>query len=243
MHKFRYFWNRTGAILLFGVCVATLYFYQLGILLLPLYLKHHDGIHGKAALHAAMHAYDPLLAGITIILAVVQITLLYSLYRHQLRKRNPLRIGRKPFHLEELFFLVAMYGLVLLANYAVARFGTPQNQSDVLAEMKILPWTLFFMAGVLAPFIEELIFRGVFMNLFWQKDNRLNNVAAVVCSGLLFGAMHEPHLSVFLLLYSSLGMVLAYTYRRQRDLRYNIGLHMFINFLPAVAGLLRAFLG
>lgn len=241
MTKFKYLWNRAGAVLLFAFCVATLYFYQLGIVLLPLYLRH-QGIRSEAALHVIMHRADPLLAALTILLAVVQISLLRALYRHQLRKRNPLRIRRKPLRLEELFFLMAMYGLVLLVDYATARFGTPQNQTNVADAMQVMPWTLFFMAGVLAPFIEELIFRGVFMNLFWQKDNRLNNVAAVVCSGLIFGFMHEPHLSVFLLLYSSLGMVLAFVYRRERDLRYSIGLHMFINFLPAVAGLLRALL-
>ena len=240
---FKHLKNRIGAIFIFAVALGTIYFYQSGIVLLPRLLKMQaGGILPRAALEAQMRHYDLWLAGVTIILAAIQIGLLYWLYRSQLKRRNPLQFGRRKFRLESIFFIVLMYGLVLAANMAVMRFGTPHNQQEVVNEMSILPITLFFLAAILGPIIEELIFRGVFMNLFWQKDNSLNFWGAVITSGLIFGFLHEPHLTPFLLLYSSLGAILAITYRYHRDLRYSIGLHMLINFFPALAGLIRAFM-
>ncbi|WDF82676.1 CPBP family intramembrane metalloprotease [Lacticaseibacillus pabuli] len=240
---FKYLKNRIGAIFIFALAAGSIYFYQLGIVFLPQLLKMQaGGTLPRAALEAQMRHYDVWLAGITLILAAIQISCLYWLYRTQLKRRNPLHIGRRKFRLESVFFIVLMYGLVLAANAAVLRFGTPHNQQEVVSEMTILPVTLFFLAAICGPIIEELIFRGVFMNLFWQKDNTLNFWGAVITSGLVFGLLHEPHLTPFLLLYSSLGAILAITYRYHRDLRYSIGLHMLINFFPAVAGLVRAFM-
>jgi membrane protease YdiL (CAAX protease family) len=239
MRKHHYFWNRLGALCVFAVSVGTLYFYQLPMLAMSLWVRK-EYPHSHALRVAALGKLDGTIASVTVVFALVQIGLLYWLYRHQLKKRNPLHIQRRKFRLESLFFMFLMYGLVLVANMAVASFGTPNNQEAVMSEMKILPLTLFFLAGVLAPFIEELIFRGIFMNLFWQKDNQVNNIAAVLTSGLLFGLMHEPHFSIFLLLYSSLGWILAYTYRYHRDLRYSIGLHTVINFPSALIALLQA---
>ncbi|WP_164848106.1 CPBP family intramembrane glutamic endopeptidase [Lacticaseibacillus hulanensis] len=239
MRRKHYIWNRVGALAVFGLSVLTLYFYQLPMLVISLVVRRKFP-HSHAARLAELGRLDPWIALATLVFALVQIGLLYWLYRHQLKKRNPLHIQRKKFRLESLFFLFLMYALVLAANVAVQQFGTPANQEGVMAEMKILPLTLFLLAGVLAPFIEELIFRGIFMNVFWQKDNQVNSICAILISGLVFGLMHEPHLSVFLLLYSSLGWILAYTYRYHRDLRYSIGLHMMINFPSALVALLQA---
>lgn len=240
MSKPKWLLNRLGAMLLFALCAGGVYFYQLGILFAPKWLQRGQATPmTKSALEAAMHAFDPQLALITAGLAIVQIGVLYALYRWQLRRRNPLNIHRRPFRLESLFFLIAMYALVLGVNLIFAGQGTPENQQAVLHEMSILPVTLFIMAGIAGPIIEEFTFRGVFMNLFWMRDTPFSNIAAVVSSGVIFGLLHEPHLSPFLLLYSSLGIILAFTYRYHRDLRYSLILHIGINFLPALAGLFR----
>ncbi len=239
MSRKRYFWNRGRALIVFVVCVATLYFYQLPMLIASIVAKRQYPTSHVRVL-AMLKREDLLIAAATVLFALIQIGLLYWLYRHQLKQKNPLQIQRRPFRLESLFFMILMYALVLAVNVLVSGFGTATNQEEVLSAMKMLPVTLFLLAGVLAPFIEELIFRGVFMNLFWAKDNPLNQTLGILTSGLVFGLMHEPHLSVFLLLYSSLGWILAYTYRYHRDLRYSIGLHMVINFPSALFAMLQA---
>ncbi|KRO16245.1 CPBP family intramembrane glutamic endopeptidase [Lacticaseibacillus saniviri] len=171
--------------------------------------------------------------------AIAVILLLRFVYRRQLKQHNPLNIHRQPMTSTRFFFMFFMYILVLAVNVLVSRFGTPGNQQSLNQISSIWPYTLAIMAAVFAPFIEEFVFRGLFMNLFWNKDNSLNNVLAVVTSGLAFGWLHEPRISVFLLVYASMGMALAAAYRYNRDLRYSIGLHMTINLIPAIAMLLR----
>jgi membrane protease YdiL (CAAX protease family) len=239
VRKHNWFLSHLWSLLVFAIACGTLYFYQLGMIIVPLVLKHqHPGI-SKTALHALLHNYDPLIAGITVALAAIQIAALLWLYRRQLRKANPLGIRKRPLRLESVFFIFTMYAIVLAMNVLTQRFGTPQNQTEVIDSMKIMPWTLFLLAGFLGPVIEELIFRGIFMNLFWKKDTPANGMLAIVCSSLVFGLMHEPHLSVFLVLYTSLGMVLAFTYRYHRDLRYSLALHMLINLPSALAILIQ----
>lgn len=239
LNRKQYLLKRLLAVLIFVLGVVTMYFYQLPMLIASIWVRR-EFPHSHAHRIAELGRLDPYVALVTVLFAVIQIALLAWVYRAQLKRLNPLGIKRRRFRLESLFFIILMYGIVLAANIFAAQFGTPANQQSVLAEMHILPVTLFFLAGLLAPFIEELIFRGLFMNLFWQKDTRLNNVLAVVSSGLVFGLMHEPHLSVFLLLYTSLGIVLGWTYRYHRDLRYSIGLHMLINLPSALLLLLQA---
>lgn len=234
--------HRLWSLLIFAITCGTLYFYQLGILIVPLIVKHQHPTFSKTALRQIVRGYDPLIAGITVALALIQIAALLWLYRRQLRKDNPLDIRRRPLRLEAVFFIMTMYALVLAMNAMTLRFGTPQNQEAVLSSMKIMPWTLFLMAGFLGPVIEELIFRGIFMNLFWKKDTPLNGILAIATSGIVFGLLHEPHLSVFLVLYASLGMVLAFTYRYNRDLRYSLALHMIINLPAATVALVQALL-
>lgn len=237
MHKHNWFLSHLWSLIVFALSCGTLYFYQLGIIIVPLVLKHqHPGI-SKTALRAAVRGYDPLIAGITVALALIQIGLLLWLYRRQLRKDNPLGIRKRPFRLESLFFIFTMYAIVLATNVLTQKFGTPQNQETVIRSMRIMPLTLFLMAGILGPIIEELVFRGIFMNLFWKRDTTQNGMWAIICSSLIFGLMHEPHLSVFLVLYTSLGMVLAFTYRYHRDLRYSLAVHMLINLPSALLAL------
>lgn len=53
-------------------------------------------------------------------------------------------------------------------------------------------WLIFFAAVFVAPFVEELVFRGYIYTLLERLWGR---AAAVLASGILFGAIHIPQLS------------------------------------------------
>ncbi|WP_125702191.1 CPBP family intramembrane glutamic endopeptidase [Lacticaseibacillus daqingensis] len=213
--------------LAFAAIASCVYLYQVPMLVL-IRLYHLTPATGAQA--------DGLLAGSTLAAGLLTAAALLWLYRRRLRRANPLGIQRTKLRAEGVFLVVTMYALVLALNVALARFGTPTNQKEILTLQSAWPWTVFVMAGLLAPVIEETVFRGLFMTLFWTKDTPVNFWASVLTSGLCFGLLHEPHLSVYLLTYAGMGFLLAYTYRRQRDLRYSWALHMMINFLPALVG-------
>ena len=83
--------------------------------------------------------------------------------------------------------------------------------------------------GFLAPVIEELTFRKAFRDVF------KNDLAFVLTSGLIFGALHVV-LSfnslwdlLYIIPYSSLGIAFAYTYSKTKNIYTTIFMHIFHN--------------
>ena len=92
--------------------------------------------------------------------------------------------------------------------------------------------TLFFvLATVTSPMIEEFIFRGYLMNVFF-KESKFH--LDVLLSGFLFAAFHLIHQyrdPVTFSLYFCSGLFLAAVYKKHKDIRLPIFLHAFSNFL------------
>ena len=92
----------------------------------------------------------------------------------------------------------------------------------------LLPKVLFMV--ILAPVIEEYIFRKQLIDRMHIYGEKL----AVVTSALMFGLFHGK-LSQFFYAFA-LGLVFGYVYLKTGKLRYSIGLHMLINLLGSVVG-------
>ena len=58
------------------------------------------------------------------------------------------------------------------------------NEKIIQKMIKALPWVMLFDAGILAPFIEEIVFRKTL------KDIISNKWIFALCSFLLFGGAH-----------------------------------------------------
>lgn len=86
---------------------------------------------------------------------------------------------------------------------------------------------LVFMA-ILAPIIEELVFRKVICDRLLP----LGEGYAIVLSGAIFGLVHG---NLFQFFYAFLtGMLFSYVYVKTGRLRYTVIYHMIINFLGGV---------
>ena len=83
---------------------------------------------------------------------------------------------------------------------------------------------------ILAPVIEEYIFRKQLIDRMHMYGEKL----AVVTSALMFGLFHG-NLAQFFYAFA-LGLVFAYVYLKTGRLRYSIGLHMIINCMGSVIG-------
>lgn len=92
--------------------------------------------------------------------------------------------------------------------------------------------TLFFvLATVTSPMIEEFIFRGYLMNVFF-KESKFH--LDVLLSGFLFAVFHLIHQyrdPITFSLYFCSGLFLAAVYKEHKDIRLPIFLHGFSNFL------------
>lgn len=87
------------------------------------------------------------------------------------------------------------------------------------------PWLTLVFSVILAPVMEELIFRKVLID----RTIVYGDKAVVVLSGLIFGIFHGNFHQFFYAF--GLGCVFAYIYIRTGKLKYTISLHMAVNML------------
>lgn len=86
-------------------------------------------------------------------------------------------------------------------------------------------WT-FVQAAVLAPIVEEFLFRGVLFGVLWQRTGNLWLSAFV--SGYLFAVIHPQFLGGIIAL-TLFGMIMALTYAYTRSLLPCILMHGYNN--------------
>lgn len=93
-----------------------------------------------------------------------------------------------------------------------------------------LPFTIYFLlvVGLVAPIIEELIFRGLASQLLFNGSQKW---LVGLTSSLLFAIPHSTNI-IEGMMYFVLGVVFYLAYIRRGNIKDSIGLHM-LNNLPA----------
>lgn len=133
-----------------------------------------------------------------------------------------------------ILFLIAVALMIagnLAGNWIMRILGALSGRdfSNMLEQAFDTPlWFSILFTVILAPVLEELIFRKVLVDRLRPFGEEM----AMVLSGLLFGAFHGNFYQFFYA--SAIGMLLAYVYMRSGKLRCNIGLHMLINFIGGI---------
>ena len=90
----------------------------------------------------------------------------------------------------------------------------------------------FISTIIIAPLGEEFFFRY----LPYKKLSRFGDKIYILTTALFFGLFH---MNIFQILYAFLlGTILAYMYANTHNMVYNISLHMIINFIGGVLGLI-----
>lgn len=120
--------------------------------------------------------------------------------------------------------------LMWIVSAVVTRFmptgssANVDNISQSLAQVK-LPTVLY--AGLFAPIIEELTYRGIFTSCVGDK---LKTYQLIILSGFVFGILHGFPLAYFLSKFL-FGMVACYLYRRDQSLASDMSFHLLNNSL------------
>ena len=135
--------------------------------------------------------------------------------------------------------LVAFYGLNEL-SYRVLQLlwdgHTNLNDVSISAQVADAPRSTFLIVVFLAPFVEEVLFRGYVFGMIREK----HRAAAYIVSCALFAFLHvwqfavvEQNLSYFLTMLQYLvpGIVFAWCYERSGTLWGAILPHAFVNAL------------
>lgn len=150
-----------------------------------------------------------------------QLTLNWRITKRQLGLITGSAVG-----LVIMLSVVGVFLTVLVGHATVSQNQASINQT--LATGTLTRIAMFFLAVVIAPLIEETMFRGIVMNT-WFKDNRY--YADVLLSAILFGVFHTTADLTFATVtpYVVMGVVFALIYRKTGNLAVNIYTHMLYN--------------
>ncbi len=138
--------------------------------------------------------------------------------------------------------LVGFIAYIFLSN--LVSFGlrffleslTNPNSAAVNASTKLNPNKMLVIGVLLAPVVEETLFRGVVFGSLRRK----NAILGYAVSTLLFAVYHlwsylvydfHPSLLLYLLQYLPAGLVLGWTYDYSKTLWAPVFLHMMINYV------------
>lgn len=114
--------------------------------------------------------------------------------------------------------------LALLSNGGIAN-----NEEAVRSMFKLNPIYIYLSAVLFAPVVEELVFRQALRNIFGR------NIIFVLISGIVFGGLHvltsmtSTFDLLYLIPYSSLGLVFAFMLYKTDNIFVSIGFHFMHN--------------
>lgn len=140
--------------------------------------------------------------------------------------KQKLSFGR--FLILMLICMPIMYGGNLLGNILSFLFSGGNAENVLLDYIMGNPIYSFLFTVLLAPFIEEFLFRKQIID----RLGKYGEQTAIVFSAVTFGLFH---MNLFQFFYAfGLGLIFAYVYTRTRMLRYPVLMHMIINFMGSV---------
>lgn len=140
-----------------------------------------------------------------------------------------------------------MIGLTYLGIYIVTRIGAmvmmmegvsnSTNQATI-ENIHMNPFVLITFTVIMAPIVEELVFRGILMGRVFNPDS----IVGLILSSLLFGLAHMPNSIGVWIIYAGMGFTLGIAYRKCQKLEYCIMAHMINNSIAVSMMLLLQFL-
>ena len=131
--------------------------------------------------------------------------------------------------------------IMILSNILIALISPldlPENEQAIREVIKISPFLIIFSSVIIAPIVEEILFRKTLFDIIKNKK------MFIVVSGLLFGAFHIIGMGeslyswLYIIPYASLGIAFSYSYAKTNNLITSICLHSFHNLITVIQVLL-----
>ncbi len=214
------------------VCLLALGIFGISLLVLHLVMPAAEG----TSFH--LRAFQSLLQTV-LIEGSLALAILILMNRHHFGiwqlgmnkwSQNYVRTGFQAY----LFITPALALLGLLLSLFRNTILPDQEIYYILSGLTSLPLALVFLfiIGFLAPFLEEIIFRGF---LFGTMRSRFGPRRSMVYSSLLFAALHQSLIAFIPILF--LAFILAYLYEKTGSLWPSIVLHIINNTVATVVAI------
>lgn len=131
--------------------------------------------------------------------------------------------------------LVAVFGTLFVLTFILLMFGI-NDQAKVANVANNLPIPVLAIAILLAPFSEELLFRGMLMTRIEQLNAHFKipypAFFAILFSSVIFGSLHIAYGSVVEIIGAiAIGMVLAVVFKMSKSIIPAITIHMAYNMI------------
>lgn len=103
-----------------------------------------------------------------------------------------------------------------------------RNQNAVESMIETAPPALMFVLVVIVgPILEEIVFRGVFMKLFFPK----HQIVGALIASVLFALAHNGTTPLEFITYFIPGVIFGFLAYRYKGIEYAVVYHMFTNSL------------
>ena len=171
------------------------------------------------------------------------ITIILIMIYYKSIKKDFIAFKKNFSELFETSFQIWVIGLILMAssNLIINQFSPNQianNEEAIRSMINISPILMLLNTAIMAPIIEELVFRKSFRIIF------KNGLAFVLISGIVFGSLHvitsikNVYDYLYILPYCSLGIAFSYIYYKTDNICAPIFMHFLHNAIMTVMNIL-----
>lgn len=210
-------------------------------------------IAGSIIYSVVNHASLWIVIGITV-LGIIWTIFIMWLFRWYYHKKSyetlQHRFRLKDILINILWFIVLRItiGVFTLIMQSVFGDNISENDKILLNQMEQLNdlsvgsviGLLFFLIVIIfvAPFLEELLFRGIFKETIFKKSAFL---LPLIISSAIFSSLHGSTNWISFLMYMTLGMFFYLIYNRRKNLKDSMMVHMLNNAMAGIAMLVMVF--
>jgi|GEM_PF-4593803 len=124
----------------------------------------------------------------------------------------------------------ACASLTLVLTYLLSDYVVSANQLLINQRIIKYPVYAFFTIVIIAPVVEELVFRGIVQK--WVQIT-MSKFASILLVSLIFAWLHirTTDQIVFLPIYMITSLVSGYMYEKHNNITYSIVIHFVVNFV------------
>ncbi len=144
--------------------------------------------------------------------------------------------------------ILKYYAMIMISNVVtsvvlsyLAGIDSATNQTSIEASLQSLPLITILSVVVLAPFVEEMVFRYSLMNV--DSDKKDLKLVWWIISSAIFGGMHliatitsgQLNELWFFFQYFAMGLIIGHSYLKTKNIWVPTLLHLFSNGIATLA--------
>ena len=170
---------------------------------------------------------------LSIIIEILTLAVILLLFNKRIKENYiDLKKNHKKYFSKYFKFYLIGLAIMYISN-AILIFvfngGLAGNEESIRSILLVHPIYVYISAVLIAPSVEELVFRGAIKNII------PNSILYILCSGLIFGGMHlVGNVTsiidlLYIIPYSALGIAFAYIYTKTDNIFVTMMLHTMHN--------------